>query len=98
MSGRSIHPVFCLLAVLVFGSSAAWSMGPDPGGHTGDGVTPSTTKTGQTNIDKPTGSNPAAGNKTDESTGPTSGSTTQRGSTDINSPSQPKENDGTKKK
>ena len=90
MFQRSARNAICLLAALTM-SSAAWSMGPDPGGHTGDGVTPSTTKTGQGKADQPTG------NKTDESTGPTSGSPTQRGSTDINSASQPKTPDPAKK-
>ena len=90
MSKRSARDAFCLLGALTL-SSAAWSMGPDPGGHSGDGVNPSTTKTGQGNADQPTG------NKTDESTGPTSGSPTQRGSTEINSPSQPKSPEPAKK-
>ena len=61
------------------------SMGPDPGGKTGDTVTPTTTKTGQPSYDGTGGgSNPsgvsgtsvpgAASDRTEKSTGPTSGS------------------------
>ncbi len=31
--------------------AAALAMGPDPGGHTGAGVTPETTKTGRPEVD-----------------------------------------------
>jgi hypothetical protein len=64
------------------------SMGPDPGGKTGATVTPTTTKTGQPSADGTGASNqsdatstPAPGtanDRTDSSTGPTSGSETRK--------------------
>ena len=36
-----------LIITLSMCSAAALAMGPDPGGHTGAGVTPETTKTDQ---------------------------------------------------
>jgi len=60
------------------------SMGPDPGGKTGDTVTPTTTKTGQEGADatdtsrqsgaSSTAAPGVASDKTDPRTGPTSGS------------------------
>jgi hypothetical protein len=71
------------------------SMGPDPGGKTGATVTPETSKTGQPSHDgtgtsnqsgaTSTASPRAASDRTDPSTGPTSGSETlkrQRDSSD----------------
>ena len=64
------------------------SMGPDPGGKTGDTVTPTTTKTGQPSSDGTGASNQSgasstaapevASEKTDPRTGPTSGSATSK--------------------
>jgi len=69
------------------------SMGPDPGGKTGDTVTPATTKTGQPSADGPATSNqspgqPGAGrtaapevasdNRNDPGTGSTSGPATSK--------------------
>lgn len=61
------------------------SMGPDPGGKTGDTVTPNTTKTGQPSHDGTGASNQPGGtgtaapgdasDRTDPGTGPTSSST-----------------------
>ena len=39
------------LAVLSLFAATAFAMGPDPGGHTGAGVTPETTKTDQPAVD-----------------------------------------------
>ncbi len=39
-----------MLALCVF-CAPAFAMGPDPGGHTGAGVTPETTKTDQPAVD-----------------------------------------------
>lgn len=60
------------------------SMGPDPGGKTGATVTPETTKTGQPSHDETSASNQsgatstaaprAASDRTEPSTGPSSGS------------------------
>jgi hypothetical protein len=40
-----------LVITLSVFSAAALAMGPDPGGHTGAGVTPETTKTGRPEVD-----------------------------------------------
>ena len=40
-----------LIITLSMCSAAALAMGPDPGGHTGAGVTPETTKTDQPAVD-----------------------------------------------
>ncbi len=40
-----------LIITLSMFSAAAFAMGPDPGGHTGAGVTPETTKTDQPAVD-----------------------------------------------
>jgi hypothetical protein len=66
------------------GVSKQLSMGPDPGGKTGDTVTPTTTKTGQASADgtddssqssaSSAGPPGAASDKTDPKAGPTSGS------------------------
>jgi hypothetical protein len=74
------------------------SMGPDPGGKTGDTVTPTTTKTGQPSADGTGASNQsgatstaaprAAGDRTDPSTGSSSGSETSKQQRD-NSGKQP---------
>ena len=43
---------FLMVLVMFFASATAvWSMGPDPGGHTGAGVTPETTKTDRPEVD-----------------------------------------------
>jgi hypothetical protein len=65
------------------GVSDRLSMGPDPGGKTGDTVTPTTTKTGQASADGTDGSSQSgasstadpgvASEKTDPRAGPTSG-------------------------
>lgn len=39
------------IIILSMCCSAVCAMGPDPGGHTGAGVTPETTKTGQPAVD-----------------------------------------------
>ncbi len=39
------------IIILSIFCTAAFAMGPDPGGHTGAGVTPETTKTGQPAVD-----------------------------------------------
>jgi hypothetical protein len=64
------------------------SMGPDPGGKTGDTVAPAGTKTAQPSADGAGASNPsgatttaapgAASGRTDPSTGPTNGSETPK--------------------
>jgi len=66
------------------GASDQLSMGPDPGGKTGDTVTPTTTKTGQagadgTDVSRQSGASSTAApgvasDKTDPKAGPTSGS------------------------
>jgi hypothetical protein len=40
-----------LIIALSLSCASAFAMGPDPGGHTGAGVTPETTKTGQPAVD-----------------------------------------------
>lgn len=40
-----------LIITLSMFCAAALAMGPDPGGHTGAGVTPETTKTGRPEVD-----------------------------------------------
>ena len=43
-------PKLLMVALSVF-CAPAFAMGPDPGGHTGAGVTPETTKTDQPAVD-----------------------------------------------
>jgi len=40
-----------LIISLCLSCASVFAMGPDPGGHTGAGVTPETTKTGQPAVD-----------------------------------------------
>ena len=63
--------------ILMFGLSvscaAAFAMGPDPGGHTGAGVTPETTKTDHPAVDaarKATSGEKAKNNSPPESSQP----------------------------
>jgi hypothetical protein len=50
-----------LVITLSMFCAAALAMGPDPGGHTGAGVTPETTKTGRPEVDAARGA--ASGGK-----------------------------------
>lgn len=60
-----------LLVLLAVFPAAALAMGPDPGGHTGAGVTPETTKTGQPEVDAARTANSAGKVETNTPADPT---------------------------
>jgi hypothetical protein len=62
------------------------SMGPDPGGHSGEGVTPETTKTGQPNADSARNHAEPNGSNTRGQQSPSSGA--EKGSTQPDTSNQ----------